>query len=724
MEKTLYIQIIKDGTVLQTTKFAKDNIIIGSGPAAHLRLDDELVSRIHAMIKVEEDGSVILNDSGWSEEGTMLNGVLIEEDAVLSDGDELLLGSTQLRIFTNPPEVQSMDVPPTEVSSMSEDWQAELASGDDPFAVSAEDDPFAVGADSDPFASPSAEYEGAVEEAFDSAFVAEEEPVYVEEVVEEVAFEEPEPIYEEEVVEEVYEEVYEEPVYAEEVVEEVYEEPAPVYVEEVVEEIYEEEPVYAEPVAEVAVDAYDEIEEPGLSIDDFPPSFRANMLEDDDSQGKRSCEIAFRWNGTTVDLGHFEKPRVVTVGPHPLNDFAITDEYIPEDKNYPILLPVGGSFGVFFNDKFSGHVEYADGRTKTIEEIRPTLEARTISGMPGFIYPVAENEVLHLKASELEIVVQFVYPTQKNFAAGVQKDRNFLYWRFIAFSAIVHLAMILSFQFVPYDTKSLGDQVLKGRFTKMIVVPPPKIVKKQEKKFTLKKEKKIEKKVVKTDDSNKKDDGPVDQKMSDDQRVKKTGLLGLLSSGMGDMGPGGDLFGKANQQQFLGKLLGASSGGTAFGLAGSGRGFGSGGGGGAGMYGGGGGWGYGGRKRVYGRRGMSLRGRGRSKSIVRINPGRLILKGALSKREIARVIRMYWAQIKFCYERQLMKNPKLAGKIVVRWKIGGNGSVTSASVVQTTMNNERVENCITRRIGRWRFPKPRGGGSVNVNYPFIFRVSG
>ncbi|HAA53264.1 MAG TPA: hypothetical protein DCE42_00830, partial [Myxococcales bacterium] len=70
------------------------------------------------------------------------------------------------------------------------------------------------------------------------------------------------------------------------------------------------------------------------------------------------------------------------------------------------------------------------------------------------------------------------------------------------------------------------------------------------------------------------------------------------------------------------------------------------------------------------------------------------------------------------------KNAKLAGKIVVSWIISGSGDVQTANVTQTTMNNERVENCIIRRILRWKFPQPKGGGQVKVNYPFLFKVAG
>jgi len=35
-----------------------------------------------------------------------------------------------------------------------------------------------------------------------------------------------------------------------------------------------------------------------------------------------------------------------------------------------------------------------------------------------------------------------------------------------------------------------------------------------------------------------------------------------------------------------------------------------------------------------------------------------------------------------------------------------------------------VANCVASVIGQIVFPKPKGGGSVNVSYPFVFTPAG
>lgn len=109
---------------------------------------------------------------------------------------------------------------------------------------------------------------------------------------------------------------------------------------------------------------------------------------------------------------------------------------------------------------------------------------------------------------------------------------------------------------------------------------------------------------------------------------------------------------------------------------------------------------------------------------VRISQGKPLIVGSLDKEIIRRVVREHMAQIKYCYERELTRSPGLYGKIIMKWVINGNGSVSRATVASTTMKNKQVEGCIASKIRTWRFPKPKGGGIVIVNYPFVFKQSG
>lgn len=95
--------------------------------------------------------------------------------------------------------------------------------------------------------------------------------------------------------------------------------------------------------------------------------------------------------------------------------------------------------------------------------------------------------------------------------------------------------------------------------------------------------------------------------------------------------------------------------------------------------------------------------------------------GGLDRDVIARVIRSQLGQIRYCYERQLSANPDLYGKVQVRFTIGAAGVVEAQAIGATSLNNAMVEGCILRRIAGWQFPRPEGGTSVIVTYPFLFR---
>ena len=97
-----------------------------------------------------------------------------------------------------------------------------------------------------------------------------------------------------------------------------------------------------------------------------------------------------------------------------------------------------------------------------------------------------------------------------------------------------------------------------------------------------------------------------------------------------------------------------------------------------------------------------------------------VILGALDKSLIDAVIKRNMNQIRYCYQRELTKNPGLAGKVTVKFVIAKDGSVSSAVTKTTTLNNARVEDCLNGRFMRFQFPEPKGGGIVIVSYPFVF----
>ena len=103
--------------------------------------------------------------------------------------------------------------------------------------------------------------------------------------------------------------------------------------------------------------------------------------------------------------------------------------------------------------------------------------------------------------------------------------------------------------------------------------------------------------------------------------------------------------------------------------------------------------------------------------------GTVRAKGDLDKSIIRRYVKQHLAEIRHCYEKQLVVRPDLAGTVDAQFIINGNGVVTQVSA--RGLGDRTVESCVAGIIGAIQFPRPDGGGIVQVtSYPFILRPSG
>ncbi len=93
--------------------------------------------------------------------------------------------------------------------------------------------------------------------------------------------------------------------------------------------------------------------------------------------------------------------------------------------------------------------------------------------------------------------------------------------------------------------------------------------------------------------------------------------------------------------------------------------------------------------------------------------------GVDTKTAINEVVQLNMNQIRYGYQRELQKNPGLSGKIVIKFVIAKDGTVSSATVKSSTMNNAAVESSICGRFMRFKFP-PTTGGIIVASYPLTF----
>jgi TonB family protein len=104
--------------------------------------------------------------------------------------------------------------------------------------------------------------------------------------------------------------------------------------------------------------------------------------------------------------------------------------------------------------------------------------------------------------------------------------------------------------------------------------------------------------------------------------------------------------------------------------------------------------------------------------------GDSIVRGSLDKEIIRRIVRRHLNEVKYCYEQELPRNAKLAGRVVVQFTIANTGRVLASVLQSSTMGNVRVESCVVNAVRRWEFPEPSGGGLVMVSYPFQLSPAG
>jgi hypothetical protein len=99
--------------------------------------------------------------------------------------------------------------------------------------------------------------------------------------------------------------------------------------------------------------------------------------------------------------------------------------------------------------------------------------------------------------------------------------------------------------------------------------------------------------------------------------------------------------------------------------------------------------------------------------------------GGLTAEEIDRVVKARAGVFRACYQKELNHTPGIGGKLVIHFKIGGDGVVQSGNtgaVSGTTLHNDAVEQCVKSNVNRLKFPAK--GGIANVNYPFVFTQGG
>jgi hypothetical protein len=93
-------------------------------------------------------------------------------------------------------------------------------------------------------------------------------------------------------------------------------------------------------------------------------------------------------------------------------------------------------------------------------------------------------------------------------------------------------------------------------------------------------------------------------------------------------------------------------------------------------------------------------------------------QGDLDKAIIRRYVKKDRDKLRDCYTKALVANSELEGTVMTQFFITPNGSVAQSTASGV---DPEVSSCVAGVIKKIEFPKPRGGGGVQVAYPLIFR---
>jgi outer membrane biosynthesis protein TonB len=400
------------------------------------------------------------------------------------------------------------------------------------------------------------------------------------------------------------------------------------------------------------------------------------------------------------------------------------DFYTPSETPEALISWNGNQPTCIINKNWSAWTFDQNGTT-SLDDLKAQGKVRENGS--GFEYDLPEKGGIIVQTGDLTFVANRT-PEGAKITGAIASDIDYPF-------ASLMTVLLLMFSFLTYyilflaPTPEITDTELDEElFAELVLEEPPEPPEEEKKDANPDagegaKAKKEEGKVGKKDAKMKEAKGDkveVDKRTKDKQVVDEfmSGLNFGANSDSGAMdGMGGIANLDANMQGGLGGVIGAKgvqAGSGGLGASGGGLG----GGGTADGVGGLGTKGSGRGSSGYGKGGGSV-GQKRSGGSIK-SGGTPIILGALDKSLIDAVIRQNMNQIRYCYQRELTKNPGLKGKIIVKFTIAADGSVSKAGIKTSSMGNAAVESCIAGRFKRFKFPQPKGGGVVIVSYPFIF----
>jgi len=680
MAPPVTIKVYRGDELVRTEHFTRDIIKIGRLASAHLCLEDDRISRIHSVIEVAPDGLISIIDMG-SAEGTFVNGRRVSKGP-LKPGDEVKLGGLRLVLDGLKAEAErlpSVSPAPAAASTAAAPAANGPASTPRPTAsapAALEAAPPPSGPESPPRATPRAPSR----------------------------------------------------------------KPSPVAAAR-----------SAAPAPQQAVAAPALAPAPAPARPRRPALALARPIDDEPAEAGApdlGVELRILWGDTLLDAKTFVSPsRPVLLGEGPRCDFRLSGPDLPVAA-FPVLRFEGDEYRFLFVPSMAGGIEKAGGELTTFAELVKSRAAHpddTALGAHAVVVP-RQGTVRAEVGSGLRVEARYRRPPRLAVVPWWERV-DYRYLNLLLLLLFLLGGFIVAAVTTTRDVDLVQDDLAKGqqRMAKFIMKAPeaqPKAnpyleklkadLKKQEPGEMAEKHRGEEGQMGKRDAP--KTNGRSAPRAIDPnakELVKNSGLLAALGNGrgtgglstvFGQGGLGGDLKGAVGNM--YGPVVGDSQGVGGLGLKGNGTG-----GGGSGDTIGIGAVGTKGRGGGLGGYGSGVGGLGSKRDRdVAISTGDTRVLGAIDPELVRKVIRDHADQVRYCYEQELTLNPKLTGKVAIKWQINSNGFSSNTLIDRTNTTPDaaldKVAECIMSRIVTWEFPKPKGGGIAIVTYPWILRSAG
>ena len=451
------------------------------------------------------------------------------------------------------------------------------------------------------------------------------------------------------------------------------------------------------------------------------------------NSGDKVLRVGVIHNGKILDEQIFRKPETVFVGDSEKSHFVVPSSSLP--SRFPIFYFKSGRYELVVMENMTGKV-FLKGKVLEIEEVvkKGMLKKRG----NAYILPLSQDSRGKVMVGSAIVIFQFITPPPKSPKLKLPRSirgswTQRIDWPFASIQSILAIIGIIFFGFYiptvpPPDPTDLSD--IPNRFARLIAPDIEKLEEVKEKEVTddmksdsgigkVKKEEKIDSDAKRP---NKPRDAATIQKEESirvaemQKKVAGKGLLRMIGT-MGEGGQGGiisDVLGDGGKDSDIDTAL---SGVKQIGIATN--------------------------SSQRSRKGdigatetakidnldvkksdgkIGVQGRSEKALVGRASVGSTEVDGQIDAASVSQIVKSNASAVKRCYDKGLLANPTLKGKVSVSIMINNAGRVEVVDITEDTVGDASVTQCIKGVIMRLRFPKP-DGGSVSVDSSFIFSPS-